>query len=67
MIPGFAHTIFNPGMFAYNFLVVMDFAALLGIFPVLMGDSIGALRFPMKRYGEGGGSVAYVRSRQSRG
>ena len=39
MIPGVAHTIFNPGMFAYNFLVVMDFAALLGIFPVLMGDS----------------------------
>ena len=39
MIPGVAHTIFNPGMFAYNFLTVIDFAALLGIFPVLMGDS----------------------------
>jgi uncharacterized protein YbjT (DUF2867 family) len=39
MIPGVAHTIFNPGMFAYNFLRVIDFAALLGIFPVLMGDS----------------------------
>ena len=39
MIPGVAHIIFNPGMFAYNFLRVMDFAALLGIFPVLMGDS----------------------------
>ncbi len=39
MIPGVAHTIFNPGMFAYNFLVTIDFAALLGIFPVLMGES----------------------------
>ena len=39
MIPGVAHTIFNPGMFADNFLRVLDFASLLGIFPVLMGDS----------------------------
>jgi uncharacterized protein YbjT (DUF2867 family) len=39
MIPGVAHTIFNPGMFADNFLRVIDFAALLGIFPTLMGDS----------------------------
>lgn len=39
MIPGVAHTIFNPGMFADNFLRVMDFASLLGIYPVLMGDS----------------------------
>lgn len=39
MIPGVAHTIFNPGMFADNFLRVIDFAALLGIFPVLMNDS----------------------------
>lgn len=39
MIPGVAHTIFNPGMFADNFLRVIDFAALLGMFPVLMGDS----------------------------
>lgn len=39
MIPGVAHTIFNPGMFADNFLRVVDFAALLGIFPVLMGES----------------------------
>ena len=39
MIPGVAHILFNPGMFADNFLRVMDFAALLGIFPVLMGDS----------------------------
>ena len=39
MIPGVAHILFNPGMFADNFLRVMDFAALLGLFPVLMGDS----------------------------
>jgi uncharacterized protein YbjT (DUF2867 family) len=42
MIPGVAHIIFNPGMFAYNFLVTVDFASLLGIFPVLMGDSRSA-------------------------
>jgi uncharacterized protein YbjT (DUF2867 family) len=42
MIPGVAHIIFNPGMFADNFLRVMDFAALLGIFPTLMGDSKSA-------------------------
>jgi hypothetical protein len=35
MIPGVAHTVFNPGMFAHNFLRVIDFAALLGIYPVL--------------------------------
>jgi uncharacterized protein YbjT (DUF2867 family) len=39
MIPGVAHIVFNPGMFADNFLRVIDFAALLGIFPTLMGDS----------------------------
>ncbi len=39
MIPGVAHIIFNPGMFADNFLRLIDFAALLGIFPTLMGDS----------------------------
>lgn len=39
MIPGVAHTIFNPGMFAHNFLRLIDLAALLGVFPVLMGDS----------------------------
>ena len=38
-LPGIAHTIVNPGMFADNFLRVMDFAALLGLFPILMGDS----------------------------
>ena len=35
MIPGVAHTVFNPGMFAHNFLRTIDFAALLGIYPVL--------------------------------
>ena len=39
MIPCVAHIIFNPGMFADNFLRVIDFAALLGMFPTLMGDS----------------------------
>ena len=38
-LPGICHTTVNPGMFADNFLRVIDFAALLGIFPVLMGDS----------------------------
>ncbi len=39
MIPGVAHTIFNPGMFADNFLRTIDFAVLLGVYPVLMGES----------------------------
>ena len=38
-IPGIAHTIINPGMFADNFLRTIDFPALLGIYPVLMGQS----------------------------
>lgn len=42
MIPGVAHTIFNPGMFADNFLRTMDFPALLGFYPVLMGASKSA-------------------------
>ncbi len=41
-IPGVSHTIFNPGMFAHNFLRVIDFAALLGIFPVLSGEGRAA-------------------------
>jgi NAD(P)H dehydrogenase (quinone) len=41
-IPGTAHTIFNPGMFAHNFLRTIDFAALLGIHPVLSGDGRAA-------------------------
>ena len=39
---GIAHTILNPGMFADNFLRTMDFAALLGIFPVLSGEGKAA-------------------------
>ena len=38
-LSGIAHTTVNPGMFADNFLRVIDFAALLGLFPTLMGDS----------------------------
>ena len=38
-IPGITHTNVNPGMFADNFLRVIDFAALLGLFPILMGES----------------------------
>jgi uncharacterized protein YbjT (DUF2867 family) len=41
-IPGVAHTIFNPGMFAHNFLRTIDFAALLGIYPVVSGDGRAA-------------------------
>ncbi len=35
MFPGVAHTVLNPGMFAHNFLRVIDFAALLGVYPEL--------------------------------
>ena len=41
-IPGVAQTIFNPGMFAHNFLRTIDFAALLGIYPVLSGEGKAA-------------------------
>jgi NAD(P)H dehydrogenase (quinone) len=41
-VPGVGHTILNPGMFADNFLRVIDFAALLGIFPVLTGEGRAA-------------------------
>ncbi|MDT7950981.1 MAG: NmrA family NAD(P)-binding protein [Acetobacteraceae bacterium] len=41
-LPGIAHTTINPGMFADNFLRVMDFAALLGIFPILTGNGRAA-------------------------
>lgn len=34
---GVAHVILNPGMFADNFLRLIDFAALLGIWPMLTG------------------------------
>ncbi|MFO1037803.1 MAG: NmrA family NAD(P)-binding protein [Geminicoccaceae bacterium] len=42
MIPGVAHTVFNPGMFAHNFLRTMDLPALLGLFPVLSGKGKAA-------------------------
>jgi uncharacterized protein YbjT (DUF2867 family) len=42
MVPGVAHTIFNPGMFAHNFLRTIDFAALLGFYPVLSGKGKAA-------------------------
>ena len=41
-IPGVAHTIFNPGMFAHNFLRTIDFAALLGVYPVISGEGRAA-------------------------
>lgn len=39
---GIAHTILNPGMFADNFLRTIDFATLLGVFPVLSGEGMAA-------------------------
>ena len=39
---GIAHTIINPGMFADNFLRTMDFAALLGLYPILTGKGRAA-------------------------
>jgi NAD(P)H dehydrogenase (quinone) len=41
-IPGVAHTILNPGMFADNFLRVIDFATLLRVYPHLTKDSRSA-------------------------
>ncbi|RCJ37406.1 transcriptional regulator [Nostoc minutum NIES-26] len=41
-IPGIAHVNLNPGYFADNYLRLLDFAALLGIFPVLTGNSRNA-------------------------
>lgn len=38
-IPGVAHTVFNPGMFADNFLRLIDFATLLRVDPHLTKDS----------------------------
>lgn len=37
-----AHVILNPGMFADNFLRTIDMATLLGLYPVLTGDSRSA-------------------------
>jgi uncharacterized protein YbjT (DUF2867 family) len=42
MIPNIAHVIVNPGMFADNFLRIMDFPALLGVYPYMTGDSRSA-------------------------
>jgi uncharacterized protein YbjT (DUF2867 family) len=42
LLPGIAHTIINPGMFADNFLRVIDFAALLGLFPFVTGEGKAA-------------------------
>ena len=41
-LPGIAHTTLNPGMFADNFLRVIDFASLLGIFPYVTGEGKAA-------------------------
>jgi uncharacterized protein YbjT (DUF2867 family) len=41
-LPGVAHVQLNPGMFADNFLRVVDMAALLGVYPVLTAASRSA-------------------------
>jgi NAD(P)H dehydrogenase (quinone) len=41
-IPGVAHVNLNPGYFADNYLRLIDFASLLGIFPILTGNSRNA-------------------------
>ncbi len=41
-VGGTDHIIVNPGMFADNFLRVIDFASLLYFYPVLTGDSASA-------------------------
>lgn len=41
-VPGVAHVVVNPGMFADNFLRLADFASLLRFLPVLTGDSRSA-------------------------
>lgn len=42
MIPNVAHILFNPGMFAYNYLAALDFTNHFGLFPSLSGDSKSA-------------------------
>ncbi|GGR22134.1 NmrA family NAD(P)-binding protein [Deinococcus ruber] len=42
MIPGVAQTILNPGYFADNYLRLIGFAAQLGLYPNLTGDSQNA-------------------------
>jgi uncharacterized protein YbjT (DUF2867 family) len=41
-LPRIGHVIVNPGMFADNFLRTIDMATLLGLFPVLTGESRSA-------------------------
>jgi uncharacterized protein YbjT (DUF2867 family) len=41
-LPNIAHVKINPGYFADNYLRLLDFAALLGVFPVFTGDSLNA-------------------------
>lgn len=41
-IPATAHTIMNPGMFADNFLRLIDFASLLNVYPHMTGESKSA-------------------------
>lgn len=41
-LPGIAHVVVDPGMFADNFLRVIDYATLLGVYPVLTGESRSA-------------------------
>src|SRR5262249_35989651 len=42
MTPGMGHTILNPGFFADAYLTLTGFAAHLGLFPWLYGDSCNA-------------------------
>jgi len=41
-IAGAVHLNLNPGYFADNYLRLIDFASLLGVFPVLTGESRNA-------------------------
>lgn len=41
-LPGIGHVVVDPGMFADNFLRVIDYATLLGFYPVLTGESRSA-------------------------
>lgn len=41
-LPGIAHITLNPGMFADNFLRIIDFASLLGLYPILTGEGKSA-------------------------
>jgi NAD(P)H dehydrogenase (quinone) len=42
MTPGIAHTIVNPGFFADSYLMLTGYAANLGVFPWVYGDSRNA-------------------------